>query len=36
MEALAQYRSVENFEIANIQQMIGLLAQYDYPAGMAA
>jgi len=36
MEALAQYRSVANFEIANVQEMIGLLAQYDYPQGMAA
>jgi len=36
MDALTHYRSVANFEIANIQEMIGLLAQYDYPQGMAA
>lgn len=36
MEALAPYRSMANFEIANIQEMIGLLAQYDYPQNLAA
>jgi len=36
MEALAPYRSLAHFEIANIQDMIGLLSQYDYPQRMAA
>ena len=36
MEALAPYRAMAHFEIANIQEMIGLLAQYDYPQTMAA
>ncbi|MFZ3340297.1 MAG: STAS domain-containing protein [Terriglobales bacterium] len=36
MEALRPYRSMANFEIANIQEMIGLLAQYDYPQQTAA
>jgi len=36
MEALAPYRSMAQFEIANIQEMIGLLAQYDYPQTLAA
>ena len=36
MEALAPYRSMANFEIATIQEMIGLLAQYDYPQRIAA
>jgi anti-anti-sigma regulatory factor len=36
MVALAPYRSIANFEIADIQEMIGLLARYDYPQPMAA
>src|ERR1700689_820569 len=36
MDALAPYRAVATFEIANIQEMIGLLTQYDYPQGLAA
>jgi anti-anti-sigma regulatory factor len=36
MEALGPYRSIANFEIANIQEMIGLLARYDYPQRLAA
>lgn len=36
MEALAPYQSLAHFEIANIQDMIGLLVQYDYPQGYAA
>jgi len=36
LDALAHYRSVANFEIVNMQEMIGLLAQYDYPQRMAA
>jgi anti-anti-sigma regulatory factor len=36
IDALAPYRSMAHFEIANIQEMIGLLAQYDYPQRMAA
>ncbi|HTR24631.1 MAG TPA: STAS domain-containing protein [Terriglobales bacterium] len=36
MEALAPYRSMAKFEIANIQEMIGLLAEYDYPQSLAA
>jgi len=36
MDALAQYRSVASFEFANIQEMIGLLARYDYPQRVAA
>jgi anti-anti-sigma regulatory factor len=36
MQSLRQYRSVSNFEVASIQQMIGLLARYDYPQSLAA
>ncbi len=36
MEALAPYQSMAHFEIANIQEMIGLLSQYDFPQGYAA
>ncbi|MGH9642911.1 MAG: STAS domain-containing protein [Terriglobales bacterium] len=36
MDALEQYRSATSFEIANIQEMIGLLARYDYPQQLAA
>jgi anti-anti-sigma regulatory factor len=36
MDALAPYRGIANFEIANIHEMIGLLAQFDYPQSLAA
>ena len=36
MDALAPYRAIANFEIANIREMIGLLTQYDYPQRLAA
>ena len=36
MDALSPYRSIAHFEIANIQDMIGLLSQYDYPQTLAA
>lgn len=36
MEVLAPYRAIANFEIADIQEMIGLLAQYDHPQRLAA
>ena len=36
MEALAPYRAIANFEIASMQEMMGLLAQYDYPQLLAA
>jgi len=36
MDGLALYWPVAQFEIANIQEMIGLLAQYDYPQRVAA
>jgi anti-anti-sigma regulatory factor len=36
MEGLAPFRSIADFEIADIQEMIGLLSQYDYPQRAAA
>jgi anti-anti-sigma factor len=36
LDALVPYWSIADFEIANIQDMIGLLARYDYPQSMAA
>jgi anti-anti-sigma factor len=35
-DALAPYQGIANFEIADTQEVLGLLAQYDYPQRLAA